>query len=174
MVVSFFSPVDGSSTERGPSTTSASASASNVTSWAQGPVALPQPQPQPQPTASPLPRPGDELCSGLLPLAPRQQQSDADAVLVPQPHTMTTKLRILPLPVTQPFVLDSILQRLSGAEWAGPEALSPVLLFKVRCTCLQSGSLVMFVRGQSVVKAWSWSPWSSSFRYCPLYPLCSF
>lgn len=62
----FFPPIDGSSTERGPSTTTASASASNVASWAQGPPALPLPQPQPQPTASPLPRPGDELCSALL------------------------------------------------------------------------------------------------------------
>lgn len=50
---SFSSHTDGSSTERGPSNTTASASASNSTSWAHRASAPPRSQPQPQPLHCP-------------------------------------------------------------------------------------------------------------------------
>lgn len=158
--------IDGSSTERVPSTTTASASASNSTSWAHRPSALPWSQPRPM--ASPLPRPGGEVSSALLCSPPWQQRSDADAVRVqqlannPPCHDHKPSTPKLPLlspsgPFIQLFELYSILcqRRLSvpfhqGGKAQSQTCLSTELKIKVHCTCTHNASLLMFVRGQSI------------------------
>lgn len=177
----FSLPLDGSSTERGPSTTTASASASNSTSWANS---TPSPsRSQPQPTASPLPRPGGELCFALLSsltAAERCWRSPGLAASQ-QPHATTTNQAspiCLIVPSTGPHpAVWTLLLRLSkmsvhalstGKQSAGPEVLLTVLLIKIHCTCINNASLLMFVRGQSVEKVLSCSPRPSPL-HCSIF-----